>query len=132
MATPAAQGPQFQVRLLVRSDACGTIIGKGGQTISQMRQASGAQIKVDSAEGNSYEQAASAQAQGLPVPPDRAIRVEGLITSVHAALIDVLTLRYQPAYLDILPLYIVLLGLFPLLYLAVRLSPLGAVLLSRK
>lgn len=59
-----------------------------------------------------------------------AINIQPFFSDTLAALIDVLTLRYQPAYLDILPLYIVLLGLFPLLYLAVRLSPLGAVLLS--
>jgi ribosomal protein S3 len=34
------------VRVHVRADACGTIIGKGGATINQMRAASGAQIKV--------------------------------------------------------------------------------------
>ncbi len=59
-----------------------------------------------------------------------AINIQPFFSDTLAALIDVLTLRYQPSYLDILPLYIVLLGLFPLLYLAVRLSPLGALLVS--
>ena len=39
-------------------------------------------------------------------------------------LIGALTLTYQPSYLDILPLYIVLLALFPAIYCAVRISPL--------
>ena len=59
-----------------------------------------------------------------------AINIQPFFSDTLAALIDVLTLLYQPSYLDILPLYIVLLGLFPLLYLAVRLSPLGALALS--
>ncbi len=41
-----------------------------------------------------------------------------------------LTLSYQPNYLDILPLYIALLTAFPLVYLAVRVSPLASLVLS--
>lgn len=41
-----------------------------------------------------------------------------------------LTLAAQPNNLNILPLYIVLLGSFPLVYLLVRLNPIGSVLLS--
>ncbi len=59
-----------------------------------------------------------------------AINIQPFFSDTLAALVDVLTLRYQPSYLDILPLYIVLLGLFPLIYLAVRVSPLGALALS--
>lgn len=59
-----------------------------------------------------------------------AINIQPFFSDTFEALIDVLTLRYQPSYLDILPLYIVLLALFPLIYLAVRASPLGALLVS--
>jgi hypothetical protein len=59
-----------------------------------------------------------------------AINIQPFFSDTFEALIDVLTLRYQPSYLDILPLYIVLLALFPLIYLAVRFSPLGALLIS--
>ena len=60
---PDALGAQYTIELLVRSDACGCIIGKAGATIQAMRQASGATIKIDSAEGNSYDQAAQARPQ---------------------------------------------------------------------
>lgn len=83
-------GPTYLVRLLVRTDACGGIIGKGGATINAMRQTSGAGIKVETAEGNSYEQALLAQTQGLERPQDRAISISGLINAVHAAVIDVI------------------------------------------
>lgn len=46
VCTPSPGGAQYTVRVHVRADACGTIIGKGGATINQMRSASGAQIKV--------------------------------------------------------------------------------------
>jgi predicted RNA-binding protein YlqC (UPF0109 family) len=46
VCTPSPGGAQYTVRVHVRADACGTIIGKGGATINQMRAASGAQIKV--------------------------------------------------------------------------------------
>jgi hypothetical protein len=39
-------------------------------------------------------------------------------------------LRYQPFYLDILPLYIVLLAAFPLMYTLARVSPLAALCVS--
>lgn len=41
-----------------------------------------------------------------------------------------LELKVLSAYLDILPLYIVLLGVFPLLYAAIRLNPIAAATLS--
>lgn len=53
-----------------------------------------------------------------------AINIQPLLSDTRNALFDALTLRYQPNYLDILPLYIALLGCFPLLYWAVRISPL--------
>ena len=90
VCTPSVEGPQYAIKVLVRSDACGCIIGKGGATIQAMRSASGAQIKVETAEGNSHDQAAQAAAQGLAAPPDRSIAINGLITSVHAAAIDVI------------------------------------------
>lgn len=59
-----------------------------------------------------------------------AINIQPFFSDTFEALIDVLTLRYQPSYLDILPLYIVLLAAFPAIYLAVRASPLAALLVS--
>ncbi len=59
-----------------------------------------------------------------------AINIQPFFSDTFAALIDVLLLRYQPSYLDILPLYIVLLALFPVIYLAVRFSPLATLLVS--
>lgn len=52
-----------------------------------------------------------------------AINIQPFFADTAAALVDALTLRYQPFYLDILPLYIVLLALFPVIYLAARISP---------
>lgn len=59
-----------------------------------------------------------------------AINIQPVFRDTLEALVDALTLRYQPSYLDILPLYIVLLAAFPLIYLAVRVSPAGAMLVS--
>lgn len=59
-----------------------------------------------------------------------AINIQPFFSDTFEALVDVLLLRYQPSYLDILPLYIVLLALFPLIYLVARVSPLGALLIS--
>lgn len=53
-----------------------------------------------------------------------AINIQPLFREPARAVFDALTLRYQPYYLDILPLYIVLLGLFPAIYLGMRRSPL--------
>ena len=39
----------YKVRMLVRSDSCGSIIGKGGSVIAQIRQQSGAVVKMDQA-----------------------------------------------------------------------------------
>lgn len=59
-----------------------------------------------------------------------AINIQPLFSDTLAALVDVLLLRYQPSYLDILPLYIVLLAAFPLLYLGARRSPFATLLVS--
>ncbi len=96
VCTPSVGGPQYAVKLHVRADACGTIIGKGGATINQMRTASGAQIKVDSDQPtdmvptSSFDVAAAAAAAGPGAPADRAISFSGIITAVHAALLDVI------------------------------------------
>lgn len=52
-----------------------------------------------------------------------AINIQPFFNDTPAAVVDALTLTYQPYYLDILPLYIVLLALFPLVYHLVRFSP---------
>jgi hypothetical protein len=52
-----------------------------------------------------------------------AINIQPFFRDTGEALIGALTLTYQPSYLDILPLYIVLLALFPAIYYGVRLSP---------
>ena len=52
-----------------------------------------------------------------------AINIQPFFRDTVDALIGALTLTYQPSYLDILPLYIVLLALFPALYYGVRFSP---------
>lgn len=89
---PAAEGPLYAVKLLVRADACGCIIGKGGATINQLRQNSGASIKIDTVDPaeKQYHQVQQASASGLAVPEDRVISFNGLITSVHAAVIEVI------------------------------------------
>jgi len=87
---PSVQGPQYTVKMLVRSDACGCIIGKGGATIQQIRTQSGANVKIETSEASSYDLAAQARAAGLNAPADREIRLTGAITAVHAACIDVI------------------------------------------
>ncbi|PZU90871.1 MAG: hypothetical protein DI527_13760 [Chelatococcus sp.] len=59
-----------------------------------------------------------------------AINIQPFFNDTFEALVDALTLRYQPSYLDILPLYIVLLALFPAIYHAVRVSPLATLVVS--
>lgn len=59
-----------------------------------------------------------------------AINVQPFFSDTPAAIVNALVLTYQPYYLDILPLYIVLLALFPLIYVAARTSPLPTLLLS--
>lgn len=58
------------------------------------------------------------------------INVLPFFSDTVEAVINALQLSYQPDYLNILPLYIVLLAAFPLAYLAVRTSPLATLLAS--
>jgi hypothetical protein len=59
-----------------------------------------------------------------------AINIQPFFSDPPTALLHALTLQYQPNYLDILPLYIALLALFPLIHLGVRLSPALTLILS--
>jgi predicted RNA-binding protein YlqC (UPF0109 family) len=90
VCTPEPQGPTYAVKLLVRADACGCIIGKGGATINQMRNNSGASIKIDTLDPNTQMHQPGAVGLAGPAPEDRVISFNGLITSVHAAIIDVI------------------------------------------
>ncbi|WNJ92737.1 OpgC domain-containing protein [Bosea sp. 685] len=58
------------------------------------------------------------------------INIQPFFSDTPTALLHALTLQYQPNYLDILPLYIALLALFPLIHLGVRLSPALTLILS--
>ena len=58
------------------------------------------------------------------------LRVGAFLDEPAATVLHVLTLGFQPSYLDILPLYIFLLGLFPLVLAALRISPWLAILPS--
>ncbi len=59
-----------------------------------------------------------------------AINIQPFFSDTAAAIVNALGLVYQPYYLDILPLYIVLLAAFPLIYLTARTSPLAALAVS--
>jgi hypothetical protein len=67
-----------------------------------------------------FEQAASG----------KALRAAKFFAEPHIAVIRALELRFQPAFLDILPLYIVLLAAFPLVLLLLRRHPLAALVPS--
>jgi hypothetical protein len=58
------------------------------------------------------------------------LRVGDFLEEPHVAIIKALLLQFQPAFLDILPLYIVLLAVFPLVLLALERGPLWALLPS--
>lgn len=58
------------------------------------------------------------------------INIQPFLSDPVNALVDVLMLVYQPSYLNILPLYLVLLLLFPVLYLAMRHGPLMTLVAS--
>ncbi len=58
------------------------------------------------------------------------LRVGDFLQQPHIAIIKALLLQFQPAFLDILPLYIVLLGVFPLVLLALERGPPWALLPS--
>ena len=52
------------------------------------------------------------------------MRVGDFLEEPHVAIVKALLLQFQPTFLDILPLYIVLLAAFPLILIGLRLSPL--------
>ena len=58
------------------------------------------------------------------------LRVGDFLQQPHIAIIEALLLQFQPAFLDILPLYIVLLAVFPLVLLALERGALWALLPS--
>ncbi len=58
------------------------------------------------------------------------LKIGAFLDEPAATIMHVLTLGFQPSYLDILPLYIFLLGLFPLVLAALKVSPWLAVLPS--
>ena len=60
----------------------------------------------------------------------KALRVAKFFTEPHLAVIRALELKFQPALLDILPLYIVLLAAFPLVLLLLRRHALAALVAS--
>jgi hypothetical protein len=51
-------------------------------------------------------------------------RVGEFLTEPHVAVVKALLLQFQPTFLDILPLYIVLLAVFPVILVALRMQPL--------
>jgi len=63
-------------------------------------------------------------------PYGKALRVAKFFAEPQIAVIRALELRFQPAFLDILPLYIVLLAGFPLALLLLRRHPLAALVPS--
>jgi hypothetical protein len=58
------------------------------------------------------------------------LRLSNFLQEPHRAIIKTLLLQYQPEFLDILPLYIVLLAVFPIVLLLQRRRPLAPLLLS--
>ncbi|MDB5406001.1 MAG: OpgC protein [Rhodospirillales bacterium] len=56
------------------------------------------------------------------------LRVGDFLAVPHIAIIKALLLQFQPTFLDILPLYIVLLSSFPLILLLLRIDTLAALL----
>jgi hypothetical protein len=56
------------------------------------------------------------------------MRVGDFLVEPHIAIIKALLLQFQPTFLDILPLYIVLLASFPIILLLLRLHTLAALL----
>ena len=74
----------YTVRILVRSDACGSIIGKGGTVIAQIRQTSGCVVKMDQADA-SVDPFPQVSPRGpcaahlpAPPPPPRPCRARAL------------------------------------------------------
>src|SRR5215472_5774390 len=52
------------------------------------------------------------------------MRVADFLGEPHIAIVKALLLQFQPTFLDILPLYILLLGIFPVILLGLRRQPL--------
>jgi len=51
------------------------------------------------------------------------MRVADFLDEPHIAIVKALTLQFQPTFLDILPLYILLLVIFPIILIGLRLRP---------
>ncbi len=58
------------------------------------------------------------------------MRVGDFLDEPHIAIIEALTLRFQPTFLDILPLYIVLLIIFPIILIGLRYNPIVVLSMS--
>lgn len=58
------------------------------------------------------------------------LNIARFIEAPHIALVEALTLRFRPANLDILPLYIVLLLAFPFVHRALRVAPMPVLAVS--
>jgi hypothetical protein len=66
---------------------------------------------------------------GSPVYAEES-RVGDFLSEPHIALVRALTLEFQPTFLDILPLYIVLLAVFPLILIVLDRNPWAALIPS--
>jgi len=66
---------------------------------------------------------------GSPVYAEES-RIGDFLSEPHIALVRALTLEFQPTFLDILPLYIVLLAVFPLILVLLDRSPWAALIPS--
>jgi hypothetical protein len=58
------------------------------------------------------------------------MRVADFLEEPHIAIVKALLLQFQPTFLDILPLYILLLVIFPVILLGLRLQPLSVLIPS--
>src|SRR5258707_3530769 len=58
------------------------------------------------------------------------MRVADFLDEPHVAIVKALLLQFQPTFLDILPLYIVMLGFFPAILLGLRYQPALVLVLS--
>jgi hypothetical protein len=58
------------------------------------------------------------------------LRIDAFLAEPHIAIVKILLLQYQPSLLDILPLYVVLLGAFPLVLLLLQRNLLAPVVVS--
>jgi hypothetical protein len=58
------------------------------------------------------------------------MQIGEFLTEPHIAIVKALLLQFQPTYLDILPLYIVLLVVFPLVLVGLKLRPMAVIAAS--